>query len=173
MQQPGQLALGEFRHPALRECHPLLAEAVRAAGMTWKKDPSQWPCYRITFINNQQRLVLCKRCRLKHRDAKKRDDAETLGVVIHLPNASAALHEIQTRAFKCQQKDSRTPSEVWLQMGRGKPAAILAATPFFMGIAALKFKSGDMEAMGKNLGGSVMLFLVPKIVEVIITWAAK
>lgn len=44
---------------------------------------------------------------------------------------------------------------------------------FFMGIAALKFKSGDMEAMGKNLGGSVMLFMVPKIVEVIITWAAK
>jgi hypothetical protein len=43
----------------------------------------------------------------------------------------------------------------------------------FMGIGALKFKSGDMEAMGKNLGGSVMLFLVPKIVEVIITWAAK
>ena len=43
----------------------------------------------------------------------------------------------------------------------------------FMGISALKFKSGDMEAMGKNLGGSVMLFLVPKIVEVIITWAAK
>ena len=43
----------------------------------------------------------------------------------------------------------------------------------FMGIAALKFKSGDMEAMGKNLGGSVMLFLVPKIVETIITWAAK
>ena len=31
--------------------------------------------------------------------------------------------------------------------------AIIAATPFFMGIAALKFKSGDMEAMGKNLGG--------------------
>ena len=50
---------------------------------------------------------------------------------------------------------------------------IIAAMPFFMGIAALKFKSGDMEAMGKNLGGSVMLFLVPKIVEVIITWAAK
>src|SRR5260370_8700667 len=42
-----------------------------------------------------------------------------------------------------------------------------------MGIAALKFKSGDMEAMGKNLGGSVMLFLVPKIVETLITWAAK
>ena len=52
-------------------------------------------------------------------------------------------------------------------------ALIIAATPFFMGIAALKFKSGDMEAMGKNLGGSVMLFLVPKIVETIITWAAK
>ena len=52
-------------------------------------------------------------------------------------------------------------------------AAIIAATPIFMGIAALKFKSGDMEAMGKNLGGSVMLFLVPKIVETIITWAAK
>lgn len=45
--------------------------------------------------------------------------------------------------------------------------------PFFMGIAALKFKSGDMEAMGKNLGGSAMLFLVPKIVEVIVAWAAQ
>jgi hypothetical protein len=54
-----------------------------------------------------------------------------------------------------------------------RSTAIIAATPFFMGIAALKFKSGDMEAMGKNLGGSVMLFLVPKIVETIITWAAK
>ena len=43
----------------------------------------------------------------------------------------------------------------------------------FMGVAAIKFKGGDMEAMGKNLGGSVMLFLVPKIVETIITWAAK
>jgi hypothetical protein len=42
-----------------------------------------------------------------------------------------------------------------------------------MGIAALKFKSGDMEAMGNILAGSVTLFLVPKIVEVIITWAAK
>jgi hypothetical protein len=50
---------------------------------------------------------------------------------------------------------------------------IIAATPFFMGIAAIKFKGGDMEAMGKNLGGSVMLFLVPKIVETLITWAAK
>jgi hypothetical protein len=54
-----------------------------------------------------------------------------------------------------------------------RSTAIIAATPFFMGIAALKFKSGDMEAMGKNLGGSVMLFLVPKVVETIITWAAK
>ena len=34
-------------------------------------------------------------------------------------------------------------------------------------------KGGDMEAMGKNLGGSVMLFLVPKVVETLITWAAK
>jgi putative effector of murein hydrolase LrgA (UPF0299 family) len=58
-------------------------------------------------------------------------------------------------------------------VGASLPSAIIAATPFFMGIAALKFKSGDMEAMGKNLGGSVMLFLVPKIVGVIITWAAK
>lgn len=43
----------------------------------------------------------------------------------------------------------------------------------FMGVAAIKFKNGDMEAMGKNLGGAVCLFLVPKIVEVIIGWAAK
>jgi hypothetical protein len=27
--------------------------------------------------------------------------------------------------------------------------------------------------MGKNLGGSVALFLVPKIVEVIISWASR
>ena len=57
--------------------------------------------------------------------------------------------------------------------GTSLPSAIIAATPFFMGIAAIKFKGGDMEAMGKNLGGSVMLFLVPKIVETLITWAAK
>jgi hypothetical protein len=50
---------------------------------------------------------------------------------------------------------------------------IIAATPFFMGIAAIKFKGGDMEAMGKNLGGSVLLFLVPKIVETLITRAAS
>ena len=43
----------------------------------------------------------------------------------------------------------------------------------FMGVAAVKFKNGDMEAMGKNLGGAVCLFLVPKIVEVIISWAQR
>jgi hypothetical protein len=53
------------------------------------------------------------------------------------------------------------------------PLAIIAAAPFFMGIAAIKFKGGDMEAMGKNLGGAVCLFLVPKIVEVIISWAQR
>ena len=78
---------------ALREYLPLLAEAVRAAGMTWKKAPSQWPRYRITFANNQQHSVLCKQCRLKRRDAKKRADAEVLGVVIHLPDAATAIHE--------------------------------------------------------------------------------
>jgi hypothetical protein len=54
-----------------------------------------------------------------------------------------------------------------------RPIAIIAATPFFMGVAAVKFKNGDMEAMGKNLGGAVCLFLVPKIVEVIISWAQR
>lgn len=43
----------------------------------------------------------------------------------------------------------------------------------FMGVAAIKFKNGDMEAMGKNLGGAVCLFLVPKIIEVIMAWAAQ
>lgn len=43
----------------------------------------------------------------------------------------------------------------------------------FMGVAAIKFKNGDMEAMGKNLGGAVALFLVPKIIEVILAWAAQ
>lgn len=48
--QPGWLAFGEFRDPALREYHPLLATTVRTAGMTWKKDPSRWSWYRIPFI---------------------------------------------------------------------------------------------------------------------------
>lgn len=43
----------------------------------------------------------------------------------------------------------------------------------FMGIASIKFKNGDMEAMGKNLGGAVCLFLVPKIVEVLVAWAGQ
>ena len=43
----------------------------------------------------------------------------------------------------------------------------------FMGVAAIKFKNGDMEAMGKNLGGAVCLFLVPEIIEVIMAWAAQ
>jgi hypothetical protein len=78
---------------ALKEYLPLLAEAVRAAGITWKKDPSQWLRYRITFANDQQRWVLRERCRLKLRDAKKRDEAEALGAVIRAPDATAAIHE--------------------------------------------------------------------------------
>jgi len=58
-------------------------------------------------------------------------------------------------------------------MGWRRSTAIIAATPFFRGIAALKFKSEYTEALGKILGGSVMLFLVPKIVEVMTSWAAK
>ena len=72
----------------LEEYRPILAEAVQAAGMTWKKDPSRWPCYRITFANNQQRWVLCERSRLKRRDAEKQDNTAALGVVIHLPQAT-------------------------------------------------------------------------------------
>ena len=34
----------------LPKYHPLLTATPRIAGMTWKKDPSQWPWYRITFI---------------------------------------------------------------------------------------------------------------------------
>jgi hypothetical protein len=50
VRQPGQFAFGEFRYPALREYHQLLETTVRTAGMTWKKDPSRWSWYRITFI---------------------------------------------------------------------------------------------------------------------------
>ena len=46
----GQFAFGEFRDPALREYHPLLAATVHTAAMTWKKHHSQWPWHRITFI---------------------------------------------------------------------------------------------------------------------------
>jgi hypothetical protein len=43
VKQPGQFALGEFWHPALSEYDPLLAEAARATGMTWKKSPPSGP----------------------------------------------------------------------------------------------------------------------------------
>ena len=94
---------------ALREYHSLLAEAVQAAGMTWKKDPSQWPCYRITFTNHQQRWVLCERCRLKRRDAKQQDDSEALGVVIHLPTATASIPENPDPGLQMPAGDSLTP----------------------------------------------------------------
>jgi hypothetical protein len=45
---------------------------------------------------------LCQH-RLKRRDAKQRDDTETLKVVIHPPNATASIHENQIRAFQCRQ----------------------------------------------------------------------
>ena len=54
VKQLSQFALGEFWHLALANTY-FLAEAVPATRMTWKKDPSQWPCYRIIFANNQQR----------------------------------------------------------------------------------------------------------------------
>jgi hypothetical protein len=92
-----------------REYYPLLAESVRTAGMTWKKDPSQWPCYRIAFANNQQGSVLCERCRLKRHDAKQRDDSEVLGVVIHLPTATAAIHENPKPGVQMPASDSQTP----------------------------------------------------------------
>jgi len=109
VQQPAQFALGEFRRPAPWEYHPLLAEAVRATGMTWKKDSSRLPCYRITFANNQQRSGLCERCRLKRRDAKKPDDSEALGVVILLPTATAAIHENPDPGVQMPASDSQTP----------------------------------------------------------------
>jgi DNA invertase Pin-like site-specific DNA recombinase len=93
---------------ALREYHSVLAEAVQAAGMTWKKNPLRWPCYRITFANNQQRWVLCERCRLKRRDAKKRDDAGALGVVLHLSNAISAIPEHPTPGVQMPASDPQT-----------------------------------------------------------------
>jgi len=74
--------------------------------------PSQLPCYRITFANNQQRSGLCERCRLKLRDAKKRDEAEALGAVIRPPNATAAIHEnpdpdVQMPASDSQEVETR------------------------------------------------------------------
>ena len=105
---------------ALREYLPLLAEAVRAAGMTWKKAPSQWPRYRITFANNQQRWVLCERCRLKLRDAKERDEAEALGAVIRPPNATAAIHENPDPDVQLPTSDSQ---DVETRRGQTGPAA--------------------------------------------------
>jgi len=105
---------------ALTEYLSLLAEAVRAAGITWKKDPSQWPRYRITFANNQQRWVLCERCRLKLHDAKKRDEAEALGSVIRPPNATAAIHENPDPDVQMPASDSQN---VEIRRGQTGPAA--------------------------------------------------
>ena len=105
---------------ALREYLPLLAEAVRAAGITWKKDPSQWLRYRITFANDQQRWVLRERCRLKLRDAKKRDEAEALGAVIRAPDATAAIHENPDPDVQMPASDSQ---DVETCRGQTGPAA--------------------------------------------------
>ena len=66
----------------------------------------------------------------------------------------------------------------------GLTATLLTATRYalyifyllgivFMGVAAIKFKNGDMEAMGKNLGGAVMLFLVPTIIRTLLLWTGS
>jgi hypothetical protein len=105
---------------ALTKYLPLLTEAVRAAEITWKKDPSQWPRYRMTFANNQQRWVLCERCRLKLHDAKKRDEAEALGSVIRPPNATAAIHENPDPDVQMPASDSQN---VEIRRGQTGPAA--------------------------------------------------
>src|SRR5664279_5281326 len=64
---------------------------------------------RITFGNNQQRWVLCERCRLKRRDDKQRDDSEALGLVIHLPTATAAIHENPNPGGQMPASDSQKP----------------------------------------------------------------
>ena len=110
VQQPAQFAFGEFRHPALREYHPCLVEAVRTAGMTWKKDPSERPCYvNHPLPTMKQPWVLCERCRLKRRDAKQRDDSESLGVVIHRPPQQQRSMRSQTLTFKCRQAILKRP----------------------------------------------------------------
>ena len=43
----------------------------------------------------------------------------------------------------------------------------------FMGVAAIKFKNGDMEAMERTSAARSPCSLVPKIVEVIISWASR
>jgi hypothetical protein len=60
---PGQFALGKFRQPALREYHPLLAEAVRATEMTREERPLP-----VALLPNH----LCQH-RLKRCDAEQRD----------------------------------------------------------------------------------------------------
>ena len=43
------------------------------------------------------------------RDAKQRDDSETLGVVLHLPTATAALYENPDPGVQMPESDSQTP----------------------------------------------------------------
>ena len=111
--------------------------------------PSRWPCYRITFANNQQLSVLWEQRRIKRRDAKQRDDPEARGVVSHLPTATAETQRIQTGRSNVGKRFANAMSGI-AQTGWRRPTAIIAATPFFMGIAALKFKSGDMKPSART-----------------------
>jgi hypothetical protein len=74
----------------------------------------------MTFANNQQLWVLCERCRLKLRDAKKRDEAEALGDVIRPPNATAAIHENPDPDVQMPASDSQ---DVETRRGQTGPAA--------------------------------------------------
>jgi hypothetical protein len=105
---PGQFALGELRYPALRKYRPFLAATVRAAGMTWTRDPQRGLLAKSPFANNQKPWVLRARCPLKRRAPKQRDDPEALGVIIHLPTATATTHENRNPGVRTPASDSQT-----------------------------------------------------------------
>ena len=103
VRQPGQFALGEFRHPALREYHPLSAEAVRAAGMTWKKDPPSGPVTESPLPTTND--VRCCANGAGSSGAKPKSEATLKPSELSstCPPQQQRSMRIQTRAFKCRQ----------------------------------------------------------------------
>ena len=80
--------------------------------------------------------------------------------------------KIQTRALKCRQAILKGIRDI-SHCGVEKTRRDNCRHPLLYGNCRHKIQGRRHGTMGKNLGGSVMLFLVPKIVETLITWAAK